>query len=173
MICPKPTNHTYTFLKNLQIECHLTQILPSLLAPPFSSHFGGEVMFQGPRFPRGELGFIVTSQSRCSVPPAGKVPPLLPGFPFVNFTVYLSVHFYRHFSLCTASLGSVASRAPETLSHCPLPFQWRGLEIRALTLQLRKVTRPRSPEELEALTDSSPLSSLSPAPPLQRAEPQL
>ena len=65
----------------------------------------------------------------------------------------------------------MASRAPETLSHCPLPFQWRGLEIRALTLQLRRVTRPRSPEELEALAASSPLPSLPPAPPLQRAEP--
>lgn len=44
-------------------------------------------------------------------------------------------------------------RAPETLVHCPSSLsQWRGLETRALIFQPRKVTWPRSPEELEAGT---------------------
>ena len=37
---------------------------------------------------------------------------------------------------------------------CPSGSRWRGLETRILILQLRKVTWPRSPEELEAVAVS-------------------
>lgn len=58
-------------------------------------------MFQGPRFPVENLVSLSRHKADASVPPAGEVPPL-PGFPFVNFTVYLSAFLQTLQPLCTA-----------------------------------------------------------------------
>lgn len=157
MTCPKSTRgHKYpsflVYKSNAlptlpwQHKCNFeyTQILPWLLVPLFQPP-QRRCEFSGPQLPPDNL-FLSSHQKPKLCADYTKVQPHCQVFTFVNFTAFLqTLHCLYSILMLSGFKGS------RDISSLFSTSPWRGLEIRALISQLRKVTWLRSAEELQAV----------------------